>query len=338
MGNIDIVIPSYQYGRYLGECITSILTQGVEDLRILVIDNASTDDSVEVARQFAAKDPRIEVRAREQNLGFHASLNEGIDWASGKYFLIVCADDLMAPGSLRRALGVLDANEDVAFVYGSECIWESSQPLPDLTAPSGGMPYALIEGQQFIEALSMPQAAIGTGSFVTRTRCQKRAGYFRPELYYTDDIEMLMRLACFGCTAKLNAVQGVRRRHGNNISADYWGDWRFELKNLLDAYESFFNIEGAALLGAESIRCRVRRNIAHRAYWAGVSHRLRGLKPASAALLAFARSIDPTTRFMPPISYWLRVENAERILAEKARELIVSRFFPTASGSARGEA
>ncbi len=151
MANIDIVIPSYQYGRYLGECITSILTQGVEDLRILVIDNASTDDSVEVARQFAAKDPRIEVRAREKNLGFHASLNEGIDWASGEYFLIVCADDLMAPGSLRRALTVLDENRDVSFVYGKVYTWEGLQPLPDLTTRMDHVPCTLIDCEQFIE-------------------------------------------------------------------------------------------------------------------------------------------------------------------------------------------
>ena len=71
MPQIDVLVPSYQYGRFLPECINSIRSQDV-DLRILILDNASTDDSVEIARQLASEDARIEVRTRETNLGLMA--------------------------------------------------------------------------------------------------------------------------------------------------------------------------------------------------------------------------------------------------------------------------
>src|SRR5687767_7873152 len=134
MPSVDICIPSYNYARYLGDCINSILSQGIDDLRILVVDNASTDDSVEVARRFAAADPRIEVRARPVNLGPHASFNEGVDWASADYFMILCADDFLAPGALRFAIQRMEEHPSATFVHGPDLEYRNGQPKPQQDA------------------------------------------------------------------------------------------------------------------------------------------------------------------------------------------------------------
>lgn len=102
MSTIDIVIPNYNYGRFLEGCVESVLGQNIPDMRILIIDNASTDDSVAIARSLAAANPRIETSLRPRNLGGHASFNEGIDWARADYFAIICADDVLSPGALAR--------------------------------------------------------------------------------------------------------------------------------------------------------------------------------------------------------------------------------------------
>src|ERR1700747_2325541 len=115
---VDVLVPNYQYGRYLPECISSILDQGVRDLRILIIDNASTDDSVDIARELATKDSRIELRTRPKNLGFQASVNEGIDWAASEYFMVVCADDLLPAGALPRAIDIMEKHPELSFAYG----------------------------------------------------------------------------------------------------------------------------------------------------------------------------------------------------------------------------
>jgi glycosyltransferase involved in cell wall biosynthesis len=59
MTSIDVAIPNYQYGRYLRECVESVLSQGVPELRVLIIDNASTDNSAEVAQQLAVDHARV---------------------------------------------------------------------------------------------------------------------------------------------------------------------------------------------------------------------------------------------------------------------------------------
>lgn len=105
VASIDIVVPCYQYARFLRDCVTSVLTQDIQNLRVLVIDDASNDNSAEIAAQLASEDPRVEVSIHRSNRGHIATYNEGIDWASSDYFLLLSADDLLAPGSSARDLG-----------------------------------------------------------------------------------------------------------------------------------------------------------------------------------------------------------------------------------------
>src|SRR5262245_11354896 len=130
MASVDIAIPCYQYGRYLRQCVASVLAQGIDDVRVLIIDNASTDDSVAVARQLALEDARVEVLARPTNLGPHAAFNAGIDWARADYFMVLCADDLLTPGSLARAVAVMETHPEVAFAYGTDVHRGDTDILP----------------------------------------------------------------------------------------------------------------------------------------------------------------------------------------------------------------
>ena len=116
--SVDVVIPCYQYGRFLRECVTSVLTEGIQDLRVLIIDNASTDNSVEVAQQLACRGPREELVARRRNLVPHASFNEGIDWARSDYFMILCADHLLSPRCLAAPSRSWSSMPAVGFAHG----------------------------------------------------------------------------------------------------------------------------------------------------------------------------------------------------------------------------
>src|ERR1700757_2140947 len=75
MSKIDVIIPCYNYGRFLEECVRSVVAQQIADLRILIIDDASIDDSLSVAKQLAASDRRISVVAHPSNRGHIATYN-----------------------------------------------------------------------------------------------------------------------------------------------------------------------------------------------------------------------------------------------------------------------
>jgi glycosyltransferase involved in cell wall biosynthesis len=96
----SVCIPNYNYGRYLGQTIKSVLDQEGADVEVVVSDNASTDDSVAVVNSFG--DPRIRLSVNRRNLGFAANLDCAGSMASGDFMIMLSSDDLMQPYTLKR--------------------------------------------------------------------------------------------------------------------------------------------------------------------------------------------------------------------------------------------
>jgi glycosyltransferase involved in cell wall biosynthesis len=103
MSSVSVVIPCYNYGHFLRDAVDGALDQPGVDVKVLIIDDASTDDSAEVAQKIAANDERIEVAIHPVNKGNLRTYNEGIiDWADSDYTVMISADDRLTPGALRR--------------------------------------------------------------------------------------------------------------------------------------------------------------------------------------------------------------------------------------------
>jgi glycosyltransferase involved in cell wall biosynthesis len=306
MASVDVAIPCYQHGRYLRDCVESVLSQGIDDVRVLVIDNASTDDSVAIARQLASEDSRVEVVAHEKNLGPHASFNEGVDRASADYFMVLCADDLLTPQSLQRAVAVMEEHPEVSFAYGTDVHWHMQNPRPDMSG-AGAAEWRIQSGTDFIrERCRNPERYIAAGMVLVRTSVQKAAGHYRPELPHTDDFEMLLRLACLGRVAFTPAVQGIKRMHGKNRTEDFLAERTRDLVERIAAFDSFFAREGRTLPNARRLKRLGRRSISERAYWCGMKDLLRGRRSA-AELLKLAVRLDPSVALVPPLNYLLRL-------------------------------
>ena len=324
MARVDIAIPCYNYGRFLGECIESVLSQAVGDIRILVIDNASTDYSVAVARRYAEADPRIELRARPVNLGPQASFNEAVDWAASEYFLILCADDRLAPGALKRAICVLDADPAISFTHGrSISILPSGAKTDAETGLAEG--WTVTPGLAFIERFCRTAVNHISGcTAIVRTACQKKAGHYREGLPHTDDFEMWMRLATLGPVAETQAVQGISLIHGANMSAYYHARQTRDLLATKDAFDSFFRREGDSLAGAGALHSQAIASIGERAYWSAISHLLRGHGATGLALMKLALQLRPRNAALPPVGYLLRNDRALRRMREVFSEMLGS--------------
>lgn len=302
MNSVDVAIPSYNYARYLTACIESVLSQGIDDVRVHVIDNASTDDSVAVAYRMAERDPRVSVIARPQNLGPHASFNSGVDWASAKYMMILCADDLLAPGALRRAVATLEQNPGTAFAYGAEIEWNAQEPGPPQIPSQERAGWIHLDGPEYLRRrCADPMANHSMGMVLVRTEIQKRAGHYRAALRYYDDHEMMLRLANLGGVASTEAVQGIRRLHGCNMSNLYNGSRREDLEHRLEAFRSFLANDARDRADAADLSALSDRNFAATALlWAG-SAMIAGRRSECQELLSFAASVDPSVFWRPPI-------------------------------------
>jgi glycosyltransferase involved in cell wall biosynthesis len=113
---VTVIIPSYNYGQYLGECLTSVLEQTVQDLEIIVINDGSTDNTADVLRGFT--DTRIRYIDHGVNRGLLATLTEGFSAARGEYVARIDADDRYRPHFLQETIPILEARPEVGLVYG----------------------------------------------------------------------------------------------------------------------------------------------------------------------------------------------------------------------------
>ncbi len=326
MTSVDVAVPCYQYGRFLRDCVTSVLSQDFGEIRVLIIDNASSDNSLEVARQLAAEDRRVQVVAHRANVGHHASFNEGIDWASSDYFTVLCADDLLTPGCLSRAISVMDQHSNVNLFYGRTFWLRGDDPVPCIEPSARDATLQVLSGREFLAGICRAGGRhdVSMPSVVVRTSAQKQVGYFRANLQHTDDLEMWMRFACTGDVARIDAVQGIGRVHSMARTAGLSDTLKWDL-NREAAFESFFANEGASAPPAKGLYRTARRSLAERAYWGALAALARGDARLSSSLLRFAFTRNPTTMVVPPFGYLYRRGNtfghSARVLSEAARRL-----------------
>ncbi|WP_256013237.1 glycosyltransferase family 2 protein [Desertivirga xinjiangensis] len=94
MPKISVIIPAYNAKNYISRCISSILGQSFKDFELILIDDGSTDSTLEICKKFAAEDSRIRVE-NQMNLGVSAARNKGISLSRGQYVSFVDADDYL---------------------------------------------------------------------------------------------------------------------------------------------------------------------------------------------------------------------------------------------------
>jgi glycosyltransferase involved in cell wall biosynthesis len=262
MSRVDVVVPCYNYARYLTQCVDSILAHNNIDVRVLIIDDASSDDTAIVARTAALRDARISIRRHEVNRGNIATYNEGIDWATSEYFLLLSADDWLVPGALERAAKVFTEHPEVVLTCGRAAVAERGQAPPNIGHQNDRPGYYVLAGQTFIETACSKAAAppICTATAVVRTSIQKAIGGYSNELPHAGDLEMWLRLACRGEIAFLDAYQAVYRKHEANMHYSFGG--LANLRQHVLAFESAFEKDVNNILNPKGLRRRYRRVLA----------------------------------------------------------------------------
>jgi glycosyltransferase involved in cell wall biosynthesis len=116
---LSVTVLNYNYARYLPQCLDSILAQTVTDFELILINDCSTDNSLEVIEQYLA-DPRIRLVNHVTNRGFVPSLVEGAQLSRGKYITVISADDYcVSDRAFEALLQPLESDESVVFAYSS---------------------------------------------------------------------------------------------------------------------------------------------------------------------------------------------------------------------------
>lgn len=219
---VDVIVPCYGYGRFLRECVESVLVQPLATLRVLIIDDASPDDTAEVARRLLRADSRVSLIRHPVNLGHIATYNEGLNWASATYLLVLSADDFLLPGALGRAIALMEAHPEVGFTYGGCIPLHPGAPRPPGEGESQSGHWRVLTSAEFIER-NGARNDVATATVAVRTSLQHRVGGYRADLPHTADMEMWLRLALHGPVGLVEANQAVYRRHDTNMSLRFNG-------------------------------------------------------------------------------------------------------------------
>ena len=120
---VSILIPVYNRENLVGACIQSALEQTITDIEVIVVDNASTDNTWRICQEYAQQDSRVRIFRNKQNLGPVRSWQRCIEEARGKYGKILFSDDLIHHQYLAKTTPLLDEHS-VGFVFSRVCIGE----------------------------------------------------------------------------------------------------------------------------------------------------------------------------------------------------------------------
>lgn len=182
---VTVFIPVYNRARYVRVAIDSILNQTHGDFEVLVVDDGSTDDSVEIVRGYT--DPRIRLELNGRNLGLPKTRNRGLELARGEYLALLDSDDYSYPHRLADQVAFLDAHPDYAEIGG----WNRGMS-------ADGKPLRKIKvqpvGAEETRATMLFRCAIKNRSVMGRTAWLRELGY-RDEFLRCQDYDLHVRLA-----------------------------------------------------------------------------------------------------------------------------------------------
>jgi glycosyltransferase involved in cell wall biosynthesis len=230
---VTVVIPNYNYARYLPDAVHSVLTQRGVAVDVVIVDDASTDDSVEVARKLAAADDRILILAHRTNSGPVATFNDGLAMARGDFLVRLDADDLLTPSSLERSVAVAQHFPSVGLVYGHPLHF-SGLTLP--RARQRSTRWTIWPGRTWLSDRCHDGFNVITSPEVLMRKSIVDEIGGQQNLAHTHDMEMWFRVSAFSDVAYIHDVdQAWHRDHKDSLSARNVDT----LKDLLERRDAF---------------------------------------------------------------------------------------------------
>ncbi|KAF1053177.1 MAG: putative glycosyltransferase EpsJ [Stenotrophomonas maltophilia] len=240
---IDIIVPTYNHGRFLGRCLDSVLAQTYSDFRVLVIDNASDDHTQELMADYCQRDARIHYERNATNLGSTLSMLKAYEMTSAPYYVMLCADDYWQPTFLEACLqrGLLE-HPECGFAYCN-----ANRLLNDAVIPGCGLVVPRLETgvHSVLPFLCLSNWVFPSFCIIDRARFDAVGGMHRsvatfnhaysPRRGSMGDHYIVVRLAARHPAFVVDERLGVYRVHENSDTAAVGDNMVEEVAILYDA-------------------------------------------------------------------------------------------------------
>ena len=218
---LSVTVLNYNYAHYLPQCLDSILSQTWKDFELILINDRSTDNSLEVIQPYLA-DSRIKFVNHEENKGFVASLIEGSSLSRGKYMTVISADDYcVSPNAFSILLEPLEADDSVVLSYSAFGLYDANSKCTDIARPHQ---HSFVRSglEEFTDLVEAKYFILHSGTII-RTSAYYAAGGYDTSLRYSVDTILFLLLCAQGKFAySENELYGYRM-HGTNMSRSFVG-------------------------------------------------------------------------------------------------------------------
>jgi len=297
---VTVVVPHYNYGQYLPVAVGSALDQRDVDVDVIIVDDKSTDGSVEVARRLAASDERIQLIEHAENMRHIRTYNDGLSRATGDYVVLLSADDALTKDSLTRSLSLMEANPNVGLVYGRVEWFEDD--LPSFEA--GRSWWQIWSGEAWIRRLvRRGRNIIANPEVAMRKSVYDDIGGYDPDFPHAGDMYMWLQAAA---RSDIGFVGGPRqafyRNHGSNMHSVDFGGVLDDMKQVRDVYRRFFRTDGSQVREAAKLSDRADASVSREALLRGALLAVEGAPDSTfPAFRAFARE---TSHRAPRTATW----------------------------------
>jgi len=215
---VSICIPTYNRAELLPQALASALAQTGDDVEVVLIDDASTDETLQIASGFT--DRRLRVESNEKRLGPRHAMNRCLDLATGVYLKILCDDDLLYPEAVSRLSAALDRFPNATFATSAwNWIDEAGNVLQtDRLIESAPAEGALSDLRYVAKNSSLRRNRIGNPSAVLIRTAALAGLRFDPRLGQLKDWDLWLRLLRRGPLVYLPQVLSANRSHARALS------------------------------------------------------------------------------------------------------------------------
>jgi len=230
---VSIVITSYNRVGMISEAIESALQQDYENLEIIISDNCSTDNTLEVIQKYKS-DPRIKIFCNETNIGMIGNFKVSIEtYARGKYFVNLCSDDLLSyPGFISDAVKLMDSHNNVSIVFGKAHYlqYETGKLFADKNGLLYQIPFR--EGKEVFINYSGRESLGWEGAVIDLEKL-KSLNIFQKS-YTGFDVSSNLTLLLLGNACFIDEYSYIFRIHGANASTEFSAEHSLLNFNLIE--------------------------------------------------------------------------------------------------------
>jgi glycosyltransferase involved in cell wall biosynthesis len=185
-------MPAFNVERYIGEAIKSVLNQSVTDWELIIVDDGSTDHTVDKVQEL--KDSRFRL-FQQNNRGAPAARNRGLSESRGDLIIFLDADDRLRPPALERLLQALHASPKACVAYGEGVVMDEDGHV---FGPERGPIFSHRPSGDILRTILQRNPILTMGAAITRASSLVKSGGFREDLRIAEDWELWCRLSAIG--------------------------------------------------------------------------------------------------------------------------------------------